>query len=157
LFIGIAVSVLLLLYRASRPNVAVLGRAQDIPGLWVDRTRHPESRTEPGVLVVRVESGLFFANSDHVRDRIRSFAAAGTQAVVLDAETTPFVDVTAARMLVDLSRDLSRDGVRLLLALDIGQVRDLLRRAEVADPLGHFYQTVEEAVAAARREIEGGP
>jgi sulfate permease, SulP family len=149
LFIGIGVSMLLLLYRASRPNVAVLGHAGDGARLWVDRDRHPESVTEPGVLVVRVEAGLFFANADHVRDRIRSLAMHGEiRAVVLDAETVPFVDVTAAQMLVELSRDLDKDGVKLLLARDIGQVRDILRRAGADDTLAQLYPTVDAAVAA---------
>jgi anti-anti-sigma factor len=109
-------------------------------------------RGEPGVVVVRVEGGLVFANADHVHDRIRGLAASdGTRAVVLDAETVPFVDVTAAEMLGELSRDLARDGVTLLLTRDIGQVRDLLRRAGAEDTLEHVYPTVDAAVAATRR------
>jgi high affinity sulfate transporter 1 len=149
LFIGIGVSMLLLLYRASRPNVAVLGHAGEDTRLWVDRDRHPDSVTEPGVLVVRVEAGLFFANADHVRDRIRALASAGEiRTVVLDAETVPFVDVTAAQMLVELSRDLEANGTQLLLARDIGQVRDILRRAGADDRLARLYPTVEAALAA---------
>ncbi|HEY7485757.1 MAG TPA: SulP family inorganic anion transporter [Streptosporangiaceae bacterium] len=159
LFIGIGVSLLLLVYRANRPNVAVLGRAADAEGMWVDLARHPDSPTEPGVVVVRVESGLFFANADHVRARIRALAAGGSdgvRAVVLDAETVPFVDLTAAQMLADLDRDLTRDGVALLLARDIGQVRDILRRVVVghtaADVLHKVYPSVDAAVATARAE-----
>jgi sulfate permease, SulP family len=150
LFIGIGVSVLLLLYRASRPNVAVLGRAADGSRVWVDRDRHPDSVPEPGVLVVRVEAGLFFANAEHVRDRIRSLATTGDfRVVVLDAETVPFVDVTSAEMLAELSRDLGKDDMKLLLARDIGQVRDILRRAGPDDAkLAQLYPTVEAALAA---------
>jgi SulP family sulfate permease len=152
LFIGIGVSMLLLLYRASRPNVAVLGRAAG-DGQWADLARHPENTTEPGVTVVRVESGLFFANADHVRERIRRIAAADqTRAVVLDAETVPFVDITAAQMLGQLSRELDRGGVALLLARDIGQVRDLLRLSHT-DRVGQpVYPSVDAAVAATRDE-----
>ena len=152
LFIGIGVSLLLLLYRASRPNVAVLGRTPGDARVWVDRDRHPDSVAEPGVVVVRVEGGLFFADVDHVRDRIRALAAPDEiRSVVLDAETVPFVDVTAVQMLVQLSRELGRAGVTLLLARDIGQVRDVLRRAGADDALGDLYPTVEEAVAAIPR------
>jgi high affinity sulfate transporter 1 len=154
LFLGIGVSMLLLLYRASRPNVAVLAR---MPGpmaepLWVDQARYPESVLEPGVLVVRVESGLFFANADHVRQRIRALARTGAvRAVVLDAETTPSIDVTAAQMLVDLAHDLDRDRVTLLLARGIGQVRDFLQRSAADGASIDVHETVGEAVEAARR------
>jgi MFS superfamily sulfate permease-like transporter len=89
LFIGIAVSLLLLLYRASRPHVAVLGQVPSMPGHYGDVQRHPENLREPGVVLLRVEGGLFFANADTVRDAIRSAAGPGTRAVVLDAETAP--------------------------------------------------------------------
>jgi sulfate permease, SulP family len=74
LFIGIAVSLVLLLYRASRPYVAVLARTPSAPGpgMWVDVARSPHGTPTPGVLVARVESGLFFANADHVRERLRA-------------------------------------------------------------------------------------
>ena len=69
------------------------------------------------MVVLRLESGLFFANADALRDAVRAHAAEPTtRAVVLDAETIPYVDVTAARMLVLLSNDLHGQGVRLALA-----------------------------------------
>ena len=83
LFIGIGVSLLLLLYRASRPHVAVLGRVPS--GHWVDLERG-DAEAEPGVVVLRVEAGLFFANADHVRQTILAHAREpGVKAVVLDA------------------------------------------------------------------------
>jgi sulfate permease, SulP family len=125
-------SVLLLVYRASRPNVAVLGRTAGPDPAWVDLARHPAAERTQGVEVVRVEAGLFFANADHVRARIRRIAQSGdARAVVLDAETTPPIDVTGAQMLADLAQDLRRQDTDLLIAHDLGQVRDVLQRAEV--------------------------
>ena len=68
LFIGIAVSLLLLLYRASRPHVAALGRERG-RGPWVDVRRHPDSHAPDGIAVLRIEGSLFFANADTVRAR----------------------------------------------------------------------------------------
>jgi sulfate permease, SulP family len=152
LVIGIAVSMLLLLYRTSRPNVATLAPAGS--GIWVDVRRHPEREPAEDVVVVRVESGLFFANADHVRARIRELVTPATRAVVLDGETTPTIDVSAAEMLAQLDRDLRRDGVLLFVARDIGQVRDVLDRTEEA--AGRIFPTVDEAVNAARRQEPGG-
>jgi MFS superfamily sulfate permease-like transporter len=91
LFIGVLVSLLLLLYRASRPHVAVLGQ---VPGAAVgqygDVRRHPENRQLPGIVILRLEIGLFFANADAVRGAVRAHAFRdGIRAVVLDAETIP--------------------------------------------------------------------
>jgi sulfate permease, SulP family len=71
LFIGIAVSLLLLLYRASRPHVAVLGQVPGADGHYGDILRHPENPQAAGIVVLRLESGLFFANADAVRDVLR--------------------------------------------------------------------------------------
>ena len=76
-------------------------------------------------------------------------AADGVHAVVLDAETIPFVDVTAAKMLDELAGDLRRRGVRLLIARDVGQVRDVLGHAAADPSLQHVYPSVQAAVDAA--------
>lgn len=147
LFIGIGVSMLLLLFRASRPNIARLGRTT--AGTWVDAGRDADAHTTPGVAVLRVESGLFFANADHVRAAVRGIAAREhASAVVLDAETVPFIDVTAARMLTDLRHDLARRGAGLYLAQDVGQVRDVIRHDADGEPQ-HLYRTLGHAVDAA--------
>jgi MFS superfamily sulfate permease-like transporter len=71
LFIGVVVSLLLLLYRASRPHVAVLGQVPGMAGQYGDLLRHPENTQTPAVVLLRVEGGLFFANADTVRDVLR--------------------------------------------------------------------------------------
>ena len=150
LFIGVVLSLLLLLYRASRPHVAVLGRIPGRMGEFGDVERHPEYEPIEGVVVLRVEGGLFFANADTVRARIRTRASQpGTKAVVLDAETVPFIDVTAATMLMELAAEVERDGAALLIARDIGQVGDVLRGVADGPPI-RTYPTVEEAVDAVR-------
>jgi SulP family sulfate permease len=113
--------------------------------------RHPQNEQAPGVVVLRPEAGLFFANADAVRKNVLESASEGVKAIVLDAETVPYVDVTAARMLADLAGDLERRGVVLLLARDVGQVRDVLRRSEGEWLREHVYPSVEEAVDAALR------
>lgn len=149
LVIGIGVSMLLLLYRASRPHVAALVKEGS---LWVDAERHPELPTTPQVVVVRVESGLFFANADHVKDRIEELCTEDTRTIVLDAETSPFIDVSAAQMLGQLRDALKRKDVDLRVARDIGQFRDTMRRAgSETSPVG-LYPTVREALADVSRE-----
>jgi len=147
LFIGIGASLTLLLYRASRPHVAELGQTAP-DDRFEDLDRHPGARPVPGVVVLRIESGLFFANAEGVRARVRAAAPTGTTAVILDAETIPFIDISAARMLNSLAEDLARDGVRLLLARDVDQVRDVLDKTSESPHL-KIHPTVREAVRVA--------
>ncbi|MGQ4271944.1 SulP family inorganic anion transporter [Nocardiopsis changdeensis] len=155
LLVGVGISLLLLLRRSSRPHLAELGRVTG-PGVasprWVDRARDPAAAAEDQVAVLRVESGLYFANSEYVHDRLVDAARPrDVRAVVLDMRAVPFVDATAARMLDRLADGLSGHGADLFLARDLGQVRDLLHHPEV------LYPSVEEAVRAARARIRGGP
>ncbi len=148
LFIGIGMSLFLMVFRSSRPNIARLGV---VPGtdVYVDIGRRPEAVEPEAISVLRVESGLFFGNADYVRTRVRAAAAVdGTRRIVFDAETIPFVDVTAVRMLTELAEELEADGVALVMAHDIGQVRDVLQQGN-GDHGPVVYPTVAAAVAAA--------
>ncbi len=149
LFIGIAVSMLLLLYRSSRPRVATLGRGPD--GHYRDLDRHPDDQTVPGVVVLRVEAEMFFANADWVRARLQQAARPDdVHAVILDAQDVSSIDVSAVQTLDELHRDLRRRHIRLLIARDIGQVRDELRQATDEPGLTLVYPTVQAAVDAAQ-------
>ena len=92
-----------------------------------------------------MESGLFFANADWVAARVRAQAERpDVRAVVLDTETIPFIDVSASRMLAGLAEELAGNDVALVLARDVGQVRDVLDRTAE----GHLavFRSVREAV-----------
>jgi sulfate permease, SulP family len=150
LVIGIVLSVLLLLYRASRPHIAVLGEAPGSPGQWADLERHPQNRVLSGVVVARVESGLFFANADTVGDRLRELGGAdGVRTLVLDATTTPMIDTTAADMLRRCAQELDALGVELFLVGDVGQVRDVLRETGAGAVLKGVFPTIDTATRAA--------
>jgi sulfate permease, SulP family len=150
LFIGIGVSLLLLLYRSSRPQISELGQTPG-DGRFAALDRHDENRRVPGVVVLRIESSLYFANVEGIRSRVREAAAReGTKAVVIDAQTVAFIDVSAVHVLNELAEELEARGVELLMARDIGQVRDVLGAAKATSELRRVYPTVRAAVHAAR-------
>jgi SulP family sulfate permease len=129
----------------SRPNVATLGHTSS--GLWVDVSRADDAQPRPGVVVLRPESSLIFANSDAVRDAVLAAVGPDTRGVVLDCETVPSIDVSAARMLGRLTRDLEARGIAFAMARDVGQVRDVLF-ATGSEAATHVHKTVREAVEA---------
>ncbi|WP_280420314.1 SulP family inorganic anion transporter [Nocardia carnea] len=144
LLIGVGVAIVLLVYRGSRPHIAVLGPRD---GLWLDVHRHPGLAQRPEQLVVRVEAGLYFVNADHVRTRIEQLCTAHTRLVVLDAETSPAIDVTAAAMLVDLRDSLAHRGIDFRIARSIGQFGDELTAAQTGTHRIPVYPSVAAATA----------
>jgi sulfate permease, SulP family len=144
----------LLLYRTSRPRVAELGKVPGTRRQYAEIEQHPENEVPPGIVIVGVESGLSFANSDWVRRHLRDAASRpGIKAIVLDAASVAFLDVTAAEMLSQAAEDLHARGVELLVARDIGEVRDVLRDTGDEHELALVYRTVQAAVDAAQRKI----
>ena len=120
-------SILVLLKRASRPGIATLGQISGT-NRFADCSRYPDCKQIPRVLVLRIESGLFYFNAENVRleilNRTRRNRSVGL--VVVDLSTSPNIDLAGSRMFFDLNQELEQDGVSLKLAEVHGGVRDLL-------------------------------
>jgi high affinity sulfate transporter 1 len=131
LLIAVIVSLFALVLRASQPRLAVLGRIPDRLQLS-DIRRHPENKTIPGLLIVRPENGLFFANAAGIREAIiaeMTSSEAPVKAVLLDLGATTDLDVPSADTLAELSEELHSHTVRLMLMHVIMPVRQMLESA----------------------------
>ncbi|HXI72860.1 MAG TPA: SulP family inorganic anion transporter [Verrucomicrobiae bacterium] len=136
--IGAVISLVLLIRRASRPHVAVLGR---IPGTrrFSDAGRHSENEPIPGVLIFRPESGLIYFNMDHVRDTILDRVRAEVpppKLILLDLSASPRVDLHSAQMLGGLADELAAAGIQVHAVESRSSVRERLRSEGVDARLG---------------------
>ena len=95
--VGVALSLLWLVYVATRPGIPLLGRE---PGTHVfrDLVENPDDETFPGVAVLRLDSGLFFATAEALEERVRGLVEGGDEleALVLDLEGVNFIDSQGA-------------------------------------------------------------
>jgi SulP family sulfate permease len=131
LLIAVIVSLFALVLRASQPKLAVLGRVPDRLE-FSDIRRHPENKTLPGMLIVRPENGLFFANAAGIREAIIAELTSSTEpvkAVALDLGATTDLDVPSADMLAELGEELHSRNVRFVLMRMIMPVRQMLEHA----------------------------
>ncbi len=138
--LGVVISMIMLLRRASNPNVAFLGR---IPGTrrFSDLERHPDNERIPGALIVRVESSLLYFNVEHVRDTISSKLHAAPEPVklvVCDLSNAPVVDLAGAEMLNELQRELTAAGLEFRIVEARSTVRDFLRVEGLEEKVGHI-------------------
>lgn len=152
------VSILLLIRRAANPHVARLGR---VPGMdrYSDFERNPDNEELPGVLVLRVESGLFYFNAAHVRDHARGYitgAGESLRLVIWDLSSSPYVDIAGARMLGELQRELAAGGAKLRLVEARASVRDLVR-AELGPSVGEVTHRVSVDDAIKEEALAAGP
>ena len=150
ILIGVATTLLALLQRATRPNVAELGLA---PGekAYRDVDRDPDAETVSGLVILRWDGELFFANAAHFCDQVKELvhrADPEPRAVLLDASAITSVDVTAADLLTDLLGDLEDQGLELLLARARGPLREILVSADLDEliPPDRQFRSVRRGV-----------
>jgi high affinity sulfate transporter 1 len=153
--VAVGLSVLNVFRRLWWPYQAVLGRADGVSG-YHDITDYPDAQLLPGLLLFRFDAPLIFANARTFRDRIRSFAAEDPDLkwIVVAAEPITDVDTTAADTLEELDEALNERGVSLVFAEMKSPVQEKIERYQLTrtiDP-AHFFPTIEDAVAAYRRE-----
>jgi sulfate permease, SulP family len=129
--IGVGLSLASLVWRSSRPHIAVVGQ---VPGTEHFRNvlRH-DVRTRPGLVMLRVDENLFFGNAEAVADRVRDAVSLrpGTCHVVLVMSSVSHIDSTALETLGALHDGLEEQGVTLHMAEVKGPVLDRLQHAEL--------------------------
>jgi MFS superfamily sulfate permease-like transporter len=150
--LAIVIAVIEFLWDGWRPHSAVLGRADGVKG-YHDITRYPDARRIPGLVLLRWDAPLFFANAELFHARVLAAVAASPTPVrrlVVAAEPVTSVDVTAADMLAELDDALRAAGVELAFAEMKDPVKDKLRRFELFARFGEerFFATIGEAVNA---------
>ncbi len=147
LMAGVGASVLLLLYRTSRPHIAVVGQ---VPGTEHYRNvlRHAVLE-QPGILGLRIDESLYFANARFLEDAMASHVAArpGLRHVVLQCSAINDIDASALESLETINERLQTSGVQLHLSEVKGPVYDRLQRSHLLALLsGQVFLTHHQAV-----------
>ncbi|MGV9736702.1 SulP family inorganic anion transporter [Rhodococcus aetherivorans] len=152
ILVAIGLSFVAVVVRVWQPYRTELVALPDRDGFH-DITRHPEGRRIPGLVLVRFDAPLFFANGEIFDSYVRSLvndSASPVEWVVVAAEPIIGLDTTAVDEVVDLDRYLESQHVRLVFAEMKGPVKDRLVRFGVGDRFdtSRFYPTIEAAVSA---------
>jgi MFS superfamily sulfate permease-like transporter len=152
LIIAVGLSLFMLIYRVSKPHFAVLGK---VPGerAYGDIERHPENQLVPGLLILRIDAPVFFANATLLRDEVRRVVGASDprpKAVLIDLEASPQFDVPSADRIAELVAELQEHNIEVLLARVHEPVLDLFRHTGLASMIGedHIHHTVDQGVQA---------
>ena len=149
--LAITMAVIEFLWDGWRPHSAVLGEVSGIRG-YHDVSRHPEGRQVPGLVLLRWDAPLFFANAELFHDRVLGVVASAPAPLhwlVVTAEPVTSIDVTSADMLGELDETLRARGIALCFAEMKDPVKDKLRRFGLfARFEPRLFATIDEAVGA---------
>jgi SulP family sulfate permease len=150
ILIGVGVSLVVLIFRTSRPNVVELGKVPD-SDFYRNKNRFKEVIIENDVLVFRFDAQLFYANANYFRDQLESMVnEKGNQLrlIVLDGESINRVDSTGIEMLKQQILFYKRKGILFYFAGIKGPVRDAIFKAGMLDVVSieHFFMRANWAV-----------
>ncbi len=148
--VAIVVSMVMLSHQAADPPVYVLGRK---PGTNVFRPlskEHPEDETFPGLLLLRMDGRFFFANAEHIGQKMKPLVEeAKPNIVVLDLSGVPDLEYTALKMLTEAEKRQRKLGVSLWIVGLNPTVLQMVQRSPLGEMLGRqaMHFNLETAVA----------
>jgi SulP family sulfate permease len=151
ILLGVVASMIHMLYKYSRPNVAELGI---IPGtrLFKNLDRNPEAKPINGLLILRVDASFSFVNADFFRDYIIEKSRErnkSTRYVIIDGSTINTLDTTAVEQIKTMVGTLKNWDIELYITGLKGPIRDVVEKSGLREFVGenHFYRDPHEAVS----------
>ncbi|CAO2823239.1 unnamed protein product [Amaranthus hypochondriacus] len=163
ILIAVCISFFKILLQVTRPRVALLG---NLPGTTLYRNiqQYPAASTIPGVLIVRVDSSIYFSNSNYVKDRILRWLSdeeelnkdsnlPRIQHLIIDMSPVIDIDTSGIHALEDLNKSLQKREIRLILANPGPVVMTKLHDSKFVEIVGqdNIYLTVGDAVRKCNR------
>jgi SulP family sulfate permease len=135
--IGVGLSLFWLVSVVTRPEIPLLGRQKGTQ-VFRELAEHPDDQTIPGVAVLRLDGGLFFATSDALEDRVRDVVhtSGDLRGLVLDCEGINFIDSQGCSKLGEIVTLAEEAGITLRLARVKPSVRAVLARDGILDRIG---------------------
>ena len=165
---GIVVAVILsmigLASQTAQPRVSVIGRKRGADVLRPLSPEQPDDETFEGLLILRPEGRLYFANAQNVADQIKALVAQYQPRVVaLDLSRVPDIEYSALQMLIEREKRVTESGVVVWLAGMNPSVLEVVRKAGLDERLGrerllfNARVAIERYLALQAKEKNGSP
>ncbi|WP_020529608.1 SulP family inorganic anion transporter [Flexithrix dorotheae] len=150
IILGVLASLLMLVYRTTKPHLAVLGNIPQT-SLFKNIKRFPEATQREDVLIVRFDAQLYFANASYFREALEEEIQkkeGDLKLLIISAEAINFIDSSANHMLLRLIDEIQQKGIQVYVAAAIGPVRDIFQKGGIKDLIScqHMFNTVKEAL-----------
>ncbi|KAI7753587.1 hypothetical protein M8C21_021421 [Ambrosia artemisiifolia] len=126
--VGVGFSLAFVIHESANPHIAVLGR---LPGTTVYRNtqQYPEAYTYNGIVIVRIDAPIYFANTSFIKDRLREYEITVDQCtskrgpeverisfVVLEMAPITYVDSSAVQALKELYQEYKSRNIQIAIA-----------------------------------------
>uniref|UniRef100_A0A5B7BL37 STAS domain-containing protein n=1 Tax=Davidia involucrata TaxID=16924 RepID=A0A5B7BL37_DAVIN len=165
--VGVGVSLAFVIHESANPHVAVLGR---LPGTTVYRNiqQYPEAYTYNGIVIVRIDAPMYFANTSYIKDRLREFEVEvdgstrrGPEVervhfVIIEMAPVTYIDSSAVQALKDLHQEYKSRDIQIAIANPSREVLLTLARSGVVDLIGKewCFVRVHDAVQVCLQHVQ---
>ena len=154
---GTLLALLLMVYRTSKPHVAVLGRINGTSYFRnINRFKEDIEHT-PEVLVFRFDAQLYFGNKDYFKSELLAAIAeqqTPPSTIIIKSDPINYIDSSAVFMLENLITELQQQGIRVLFSELIGPTRDIIKKSKLIGLIGreNFFVNTNEAYEFATKK-----
>ncbi|XP_028075888.1 sulfate transporter 4.1, chloroplastic-like isoform X4 [Camellia sinensis] len=165
--VGVGVSLAFVIHESANPHVAVLGR---LPGTTIYRNvqQYPEAYTYNGIVVVRIDAPIYFANISYIKDRLREFEFEVDKStnrgpevervyfVIIEMAPVTYIDSSAVQALKDLHQEYKSRDIQMAIANPNREVLLALTRSGVVELIGKewFFVRVHDAVQVCLQHVQ---
>ncbi|XP_020252598.1 sulfate transporter 4.1, chloroplastic-like isoform X2 [Asparagus officinalis] len=165
--VGVSASLAFVIHESANPYIAVLGR---LPGTTVYRNieQYPEAYVYTGIVVVRIDAPIYFANISYIKDRLREYELIvsgttnhGEEAeriyfVIIEMAPVPYIDCSAVQALKDLHQEYKSREIQIAISNPNKKVLLTLSRAGLIELIGKrwYFVSVHDAVKACLQQMQ---
>ena len=150
IMIGVLLSIGMIIYKSSRPHIAILGKVPGTPH-YRNIKRFETIHERPDILIFRFDAQIYFANASYFLESLEEeISRKGTElkVIIINAESINSIDSSAIVMLEDLLDKLKENNIDIYFTSAIGPVRDILEKNELTNKIGeqNFFMSIQEAI-----------
>ncbi|KAJ1435503.1 STAS domain [Sesbania bispinosa] len=165
--VGVGVSLAFVIHESANPHVAVLGR---LPGTTVYRNvkQYPEAYTYNGIVIVRIDAPIYFANTSFIKDRLREYEVdvdsstrRGPEVerihfVILEMAPVTYIDSSAVQALKDLYQEYKLRDIQIAISNPNPEVLLTLSRSGLVELIGKewYFVRVHDAVQVCLQHVQ---
>lgn len=150
---GVLLSLLTMIYRTSRPHIAILGRIKNTEYYKNINRFQKDIEVDNRILILRFDAQLFFGNQDYFKKELQKqvvLKGEKLKLIIINAEAINYIDSSALNMLEKVCGDLKKTGLNIMIVGAIGPIRDIIFDHALIRIIGsrNLFITTSEAVNA---------
>ncbi|KAK1271178.1 hypothetical protein QJS04_geneDACA019985 [Acorus gramineus] len=165
--VGVGFSLAFVIHESANPHVAILGR---LPGTTIYRNvqQYPESYTYNGIVIVRIDAPIYFANISYIKDKLREYeldvsgdTKRGPEVernyfIIIEMAPVTYIDSSAVQAFKDLYQECKSRDIQIVIANPNHDVLPTLARAGLVDLIGKewYFVRVHDAVQVCLQHVQ---